>query len=284
MTDMTHPETAFITAPNGDVWSLSIEIVTPLMAEAYLAKNTSNRRIRKSTVTKYTSIIREGGWSLTPEPVVFGEDGVLMNGQHRLSAVVSAGSPATFLVIRGVDPSVFKTLDRGATRSTADALKADKKATEVARLAAVIALAKAPALVTDDQTAKFLAVLGDSHSRLMDACNTSARIFSSAPFRLAAVLSVIIDRDVEYVHSTYRNLVIGHISDLPPICQNAVGSVMSNRWSSLEGGSGPQTSNLVRAWDLFDPEKASNSRVMIKSTQSRVDALAAICRSLIEET
>lgn len=54
--------------------------------------------------------------------VGFDSTGRLVNGQHRLSAVVRAETPARFLVATGLDPSVFAVLDGGKVRNGADVL------------------------------------------------------------------------------------------------------------------------------------------------------------------
>ena len=47
---------------------------------------------------------------------------MVVDGQHRLMACISSGTPFEALVITGLDPSVFSVIDRGATRSNGDIL------------------------------------------------------------------------------------------------------------------------------------------------------------------
>jgi len=73
-------------------------------------------------VKEYVSAMIEGEWLYNGEAIKFDRDGRLVDGQHRLEAVVKANKPIAFLVIRGLDPEVFKTIDTGKKRSAGDVL------------------------------------------------------------------------------------------------------------------------------------------------------------------
>lgn len=103
----------------------SLEIITPEKAAEYLEKNTNNyRRLNKHKVAVYAEDIRTGNWETNGESVVFGEDGILKDGQHRLAAVVEANKPIMVVVVRGVDNSIG-TYDVGMGRTIAQIAKAE---------------------------------------------------------------------------------------------------------------------------------------------------------------
>jgi hypothetical protein len=66
--------------------------------------------------------MRDGRWMVSCDAVGFDTDGRLVNGQHRLSAVIASETPAALLVVRGLSPDVFEVLDTGKKRSASDAL------------------------------------------------------------------------------------------------------------------------------------------------------------------
>lgn len=105
--------------------SPTVEIidVTPAMAKAWLAKNPNNRNIRQPVVTSYARDILAGNWMLNGETIKFDTAGRLIDGQHRLSAVIVADTTVGMVVIRGVDADVMDTVDVGAKRTYADALR-----------------------------------------------------------------------------------------------------------------------------------------------------------------
>lgn len=99
----------------------SIELIGPETAQQYLALNTENRPLRPTHVNRMAQDMRDGKWNFTGEPICFREgDGVLMNGQHRLHAVIASGETVQFMVVRGLAEDAWATMDRGMKRTTGD--------------------------------------------------------------------------------------------------------------------------------------------------------------------
>lgn len=101
---------------------IETELITPEMAEAYLAKNGSNRRVSSLRVASYMKDIQAGRWQFNPSPIVFSQSGMLLDGQHRLIAIVDAGVAVEMLVMTGAPDSCKDTIDSGKSRSAGDAL------------------------------------------------------------------------------------------------------------------------------------------------------------------
>jgi hypothetical protein len=97
--------------------------VTPADAERWLERNDSNRGLRARAVSAYARDMEHGKWMLTGESVKFDRAGNLLDGQHRLSAIVQSGTTQRLLVISGIDPSVRGVIDTGAIRTGGDALR-----------------------------------------------------------------------------------------------------------------------------------------------------------------
>ena len=89
--------------------TVTVDIINPEEAAAYLKNNAMHRKIKQKKVDEYMNQMVDGKWKLNGKALIFDSNGRLLNGQHRLSAVVQAGTPLTTLVIRGVDPSVLET-------------------------------------------------------------------------------------------------------------------------------------------------------------------------------
>ncbi len=73
-------------------------LVTPEWASTVLAEHNTKlekgflqRPYRKTTAEEYATSMKNGMWLFNPHPVVFGEDGTLIDGQHRLWAVKLSG-------------------------------------------------------------------------------------------------------------------------------------------------------------------------------------------------
>lgn len=120
-TSVAAPAAPMMTSANGVTYSL--ELVTPEIAEQWLTKNTHNRRQRESGKEKYARDMESDAWIENGDAIRFAKDGTLLDGQHRLSAIVESGVAITLLVVRGLDRSAQKTMDSGIIRPTADAFE-----------------------------------------------------------------------------------------------------------------------------------------------------------------
>ena len=95
--------------------------ITPEMALDMLCKNSSNRKIRQNRVRYYANQMREGKWHLTGQGITFAKDGTLLDGQHRLHAIVESEIPQEMLVVYDADK--VATYDCGLKRSISDQLQ-----------------------------------------------------------------------------------------------------------------------------------------------------------------
>lgn len=110
--------------------------VTPALAEKWLAQNTHNRTIRERAVLAYARDMEAGNWAENGEAIKFAADGTLLDGQHRLTAVVLAGVTVRMLVVTGLANATQETMDAGSKRRTADAfgLRGETNATTLSSI------------------------------------------------------------------------------------------------------------------------------------------------------
>lgn len=97
-------------------------LVTPAIAKQWLTKNTSNRRLRKRTVVRYACDMKAGQWLETHQAIAFSEAGVLLDGQHRLAAVIESGVSQRFLVVTGCSHESQLVVDKVLPRGAADSI------------------------------------------------------------------------------------------------------------------------------------------------------------------
>jgi hypothetical protein len=105
---------------------MQIEVVTMTPERAFqilTEQNTNNRRMRPTVVQRYAQAIRAGQWKLTQQGVAIGSNGVLLDGQHRLAAIVEAEQAVQVALATDCDPSIFSVLDTGTARLAADVLQ-----------------------------------------------------------------------------------------------------------------------------------------------------------------
>jgi hypothetical protein len=97
------------------------QLVTPSIAKQYLEANIKNRTVRMPVVLRYAQDMKEGRWKEdTAELIKISKTGVVLDGQHRLYAVIKANIPVYLHVAIGVPDEVFDVLDTGATRNATD--------------------------------------------------------------------------------------------------------------------------------------------------------------------
>lgn len=92
--------------------------IGPRQAKEWLnTVNTHNRNILEASVRKYTKAMVEGRWRpLVGEPICFAEDGTMLNGANRMTAVVESGTTQVFLVVEGLPMEDQDVMDSGSSR------------------------------------------------------------------------------------------------------------------------------------------------------------------------
>jgi len=99
-----------------------LKTITPEWAKKILnEKNTGNRTMRRLHVDSLAKEISKGRWKVTGDTICLYGDR-LIDGQHRLAAVVQSGIAIQAFVIDGLPSDVFDTKDIGKRRSAADTL------------------------------------------------------------------------------------------------------------------------------------------------------------------
>lgn len=97
--------------------------ITPEIAEKYLGHNTHNRRTRQRVVNAYAADMANGDWRWNGEGIKFDVDGVLLDGQHRLLAIIESGVTIRMPVFYGLPRETQETMDGGAKRKFSDVLQ-----------------------------------------------------------------------------------------------------------------------------------------------------------------
>jgi len=127
--------------------------VTPAMAARWLKNNFRNRPMDGKVVDAYARDMANGVWVPTHQGIAFNDRDDLIDGQHRLAAVVKSRGGRTGSVrmmvtfglrskIEGSQMTTMDCVDRGRTRSVADQLKIQhglKEGTQISQIAAALA-------------------------------------------------------------------------------------------------------------------------------------------------
>lgn len=97
-------------------------LITPEYAKALLDTQppNHNRKIMASAVARLARAITDGKWQFNGQAIVVSDDGILLDGQHRLCAIVMAGIPVESMVVFGVARHAMNTLDSGRRRTSGE--------------------------------------------------------------------------------------------------------------------------------------------------------------------
>ena len=97
-----------------------VQTITPELAGDWLARPGANRRMSTTIVNRYADAMVRGEWKITGEPIILSPDGRLLDGQHRLAAVVQSGTTIESMVVTGVHDDAFTQMNSGKSRTQAD--------------------------------------------------------------------------------------------------------------------------------------------------------------------
>ncbi|MGH8959990.1 MAG: hypothetical protein ACRDWT_02085, partial [Jatrophihabitantaceae bacterium] len=113
-----------------------VQMISPAKAAEMLAANTTNRPLSKATVRAFAEAMGRGEWMVTHQGIALDVHGVLVDGQHRLAAIIDADRPVEMTVLTEVGEGTFDVLDTGKRRNAADvlAIEGEKSATMLAAM------------------------------------------------------------------------------------------------------------------------------------------------------
>ncbi|RPE39817.1 hypothetical protein EDD90_2835 [Streptomyces sp. Ag109_O5-1] len=105
--------------------------ITPAIAQEMLRRNTHNRPIRAARVNGWVRLMKAGLWHNNGEAIKVAVDGTILDGQHRLHAIVKSGATVVILVVSNLPMETQSTMDGGAKRNPGDvfALRGEQNST-----------------------------------------------------------------------------------------------------------------------------------------------------------
>ena len=237
--------------------------VTPKMASKWLQHNTSNRHLRRGVVDSIKDALSRGEYIMSHQGIAFTDDGVLADGQHRLTAIAELEKGAfPMLVTTGLTKEAFKIMDIGIKRSPSESLQKDRRTVEVAMCFAVLCDTKRKAAQSPTRLIPFIERIHDVHDGLMAYCSSSSRTWSAIGIRAAAVLTILRGGDPDYVKSVYRSLVLTDLDVMPPVAKVLFKAQLSGVVNIRDK---PDT--IARGLTVFDKKKANNTKILVKDTK-----------------
>jgi hypothetical protein len=250
--------------------------ITPELASVILSKNV-NRKVRPHQVNALKESMLGGLWRLTHQGIAFDVNGNLVDGQHRLLAIVA--SKMTFDMMVTHYDSAFQydvlPVDTGSYRNYSDLTGLPQGLTELASGYHSIVLVdnravKIPAHIIKDEAM----IIKPFLDKLTKYCGTTARQKSVFAVKGAACLMMARYPEREgYILESYRQYILD-VQDMPKplyaIQKALIRGVVTNN------GHSAQKDYFARVWLAFNPQNTDLSRIQISNLDRVIDdAIAA---------
>ena len=241
-------------------------LITPEIAAQMLAKNVGNRAIRNHVVKQYAQQMRDGQWRQTHEPIAVDASENVVDGQHRLTAIVQSGASIWFWLATYDHEcsAVDLPIDMGIRRRMSDVLRVDRRATEVASVIHRLVRSSSEKTVTVDSVRRVLGIIGPHIDLVVSQTKKTAAQRTSASVRAAVVLRCVSQPDfATTVADQYQAFVWMDFARCWPSVLSLLKQFDSETKRTKGVGSWLERDRMARTWKAFDwtTRKASVIRV-----------------------
>lgn len=251
-------------------------MLTPEYASQLLLQNTGNRKIRNSVVTRYAEDMRNKKWANTHQGIAIDINGNLIDGQHRLHAVIKSGSTVPMLVTTGLPPESFEVIDKLSARSDADSLRMPQKDAEVYKMiySVIHGAHKSSICELKDIIAAFR-----STYESLQFCRSNIKTFSAAGVRAAAVLAACEKpENTGIISRAYENMLHGNMDGLTLTGRSMVRAVY-NGTVKTGGGSPARINMLQKFFTVFCFDNTELTKIL----PTNIDRIKKIATTKLEE-
>lgn len=254
-----------------------VALVTPEMANEWLSRNEVNRKLRPGFVEFLASEIKRGNFQLTHQGIAFDEHNRLIDGQHRLYAIIQANQAVEMMVTLDVPSYKFNILDIGITRTASDILRIPVSFIQVYRCLRDVSNKHVVGRHSIEALRKMDNYLHDKLVSLEAYCKGNNRYYSSAAFRSAVLITWIYGGRKEYVFELYKTLVYQHLDSLPPVGQALVRYLFHHPFAIK--GCNARWEMFYIAMYVFD--ESNQFRTRLRITQDYKDKCLSLASKLV---
>jgi hypothetical protein len=169
------------------------EKVTPAYARQLLERNTHNRNVRSRHVLAMADDMRRGEFDDNGETVKIAVDGTIIDGQHRLLAIIESGVAQRMLIVSGLPMMAQETIDVGAKRTFGDVLLLRKEKNTAVLAATVRRLTlwnrghRGPGLNSGTTTVKEMLTTLDRYPEVRDSARFANTLRAKFPVPAATI-------------------------------------------------------------------------------------------------
>lgn len=250
-------------------------LVTPAIAAELLKNNNCNRILRPAVIADYAGQMARGEWrENTPERLLISPSGRLLNGQHRLHAVVESGITFTFEVAYNVPEDMFDIIDRGARRTPGDILSIAGVKNPILTAAIIVKFLnmgkKATGYATADKPSmKQIRNEYDNRPKfwdhIVDFANNSKKSFGGylEPSLLGSWYALCSDISVKDADRYFAGLTtgLGFTNEKDPICQYRQYLLKNREEKHLHTAlASTKLALFIKSWNMMRDQKLKSLR------------------------
>lgn len=244
------------------------------LAREMLGRNHINRAVRLSHVGYFVRELQAGRFQLTHQGVALDSTGHMLDGQHRLRAILESGIPAAMCVTFNLTRDAFKVIDFGnVPRTLADVTGLPSRSVQAVNYLFRFVHGGGLAKFNVDQFAPYWITFGGPASGLNEFCSTTVRNITRAQVRAAAVYASKIAEDDTYAFVCFRTMVMLDARAMTPILASYYKQLTSEKLSPVE--------IFVRGVTAFDPAKSDLGTVVIRDFERRATELRASVEAIV---
>lgn len=247
--------------------------ITPEMATEMLTKNLDNRKVRPKTVTEYASYMRNGQWIENGETILMSDDGFILNGQHRLSAIVMSNISIKFLIVivkskdgKGKLTPMDIIQDRGAVRSHTDISGIDVFGDRVAA-AFIRDLLKDGAMLSKNTMlrAAVYECFSDKIDYIHGICTSTLRLYSRV-----SIYGILTLRLLQgYDHADKYHSILTDLTGLPASWMSWYKKV-----ATITGNGKHERLDLMAlTWTLTDPSRDEDKKIVLRNVKKNIEEI-----------
>jgi hypothetical protein len=250
--------------------TLTMEI-TPAQAADFLRANIEhNRPVRNLWVRKLAAMIERGEWRMTHQGIALTPDNRLLDGQHRLLAVVLANKAVPMRVTFDCDPDAFAVLDNGVKRAISDQVRITRHAAAVYALLHLIRIrsAQSVAMPTAAQVIEIMSWAAETVENITFAVGNRLR-YASAPI-VAAVAAHMMD-DNEAALAKLSTFVRLDYPAMTPVMHAFLRQINDGKASTKD-----KFDLMARAWRAFSGRDEHVSKLQVVNAKASIEEMAVI--------
>lgn len=252
-------------------------LITPELASELLNHNDANRPLRAGRVEFIAQAIKRGEWKVTHQPIAISPSGRVLDGQHRLWAIVESGIACEMLVATDVPENTFDCIDLGTKRSITDILGGDKRVNDTCMVFLRTIIKPGNSVATPQSLRPYIEAYGPTVERLLSRAVVKSKGLNNSAIRAAVVLRMTqSDEQEKYCLAQYPAFLLRDYPKLSPMVQAFLRQIDG---SARIGNH--QWELAARAWVAFDLARKDVNRVTITKPIYSIEEMRELVRKKV---